>query len=229
MCPVGEPGSDPEVMCQQPAEEPCCQGGSCCQAAAAKKCCPNCPEVNGECSECPARAKCGATSCCPNGACCPDGPCCGKGACCERPVSNWTLIAAPECYKPAIPARTTEANAELLIQLIQHSICPDCWTEDCCRIAYCPMGMGLIVNAPPDVQEQVTDLLEQLRRLQNLQVAFEFRLVRVADGEAKQAFDSDAQSKLVAGQPLFLCCRQSQAIQKMVESDSHTEVVCARS
>jgi hypothetical protein len=215
-----------EVMCQQPAEEPCCQGGSCGQAAA-KKCCPNCPEVNGECSECPAKAKCGASSCCPNGACCPDGPCCGKGACCERPVSNWTTIAAPECYKPATPVRTTEGNAELLIKLIQHSVCPDCWTDDRCTVAYCPMGMGLVVNAPPDVQEQVADLLDQLRRLQNLQVAFECRLVRVADGAAKQAFDADAQAKLAAGQPLFLCCRQSRAIQKMVEGDSHTEVVCA--
>src|SRR5205807_2271480 len=48
-------------------------------------------------------------------------------------------------------------------------------------IEYFPMGMTLVINQTPDIQEQIADLLQQLRRLQDLEVAIEIRLISLSD------------------------------------------------
>jgi hypothetical protein len=178
-----------EIMCQQPADEPCCADHSCC----------------------------------PNGSCCPDGPCCPKGGCCEKSVTNWSKIAAPECYSAAKPAPTTESNAAGLIKLITGTVCPDCWTDGNCRIEYSPLGMGLVVSAPPEVQEQVADLLNQLQRLRCTEVTFDVQLVRVADGPAKEALDRATNEEFAGGQKMFL----ADVLQHAATNDAHAQVISA--
>src|SRR5205085_10263789 len=46
---------------------------------------------------------------------------------------------------------------------------------------YMPIGMALVIIQTPDVQEQVADLLDALRRLQDLQVAVEVRMITLAE------------------------------------------------
>ena len=43
------------------------------------------------------------------------------------------------------------------------------------------IGQALVINQTPDVQEQVEQLLNTLRQLQDVQVAVEVRAVSVAD------------------------------------------------
>jgi type II secretory pathway component GspD/PulD (secretin) len=71
----------------------------------------------------------------------------------------------------------------VLKELIQNTIAKDSWEQAGGKgnIQYFPMGMALVINQPLPVQEDVKDLLESLRRLQDLQVAVEMRAVVVSE------------------------------------------------
>src|SRR5262249_20522139 len=71
-----------------------------------------------------------------------------------------------------------------LIQLIQNTIQPRSWAAMGGQgtIDYFPMTMTLVINQTQDIQEQVRDLLETLRRLQDAEVAVEIRLISIAEG-----------------------------------------------
>jgi Flp pilus assembly secretin CpaC len=72
---------------------------------------------------------------------------------------------------------------ELLIRLITHTIAPESWSDVGGKgtIQYYPLGLALVVNQTQDIQEQIVDLLQALRRLQDLEVAIEMRLVSVSE------------------------------------------------
>jgi len=78
------------------------------------------------------------------------------------------------------PGQTIE---ELLINLIQSTIAPDSWIDVGGKgtIKYFPIGLALVVNQTQDIQEQVADLLGALRRLQELEVAIEMRMITVSE------------------------------------------------
>jgi type II secretory pathway component GspD/PulD (secretin) len=73
---------------------------------------------------------------------------------------------------------TTEKE---LIQLITSTIAPRQWSEmgGPGTIDYHTLTMSLVVNQTPDIQEQVADLLVALRRLQDVEVSLEIRLLRL--------------------------------------------------
>src|SRR5262249_32463077 len=48
-------------------------------------------------------------------------------------------------------------------------------------IDYYPLGMALVINQTPDIQEQVAELLQALRRLQDQEVAVEVRFITLAE------------------------------------------------
>ncbi len=83
-------------------------------------------------------------------------------------------------WNKGTPTGTIE---DQLIGLVTSTIAPDSWAEVGGKgtIQYFPLGMGLVVNQTQDVQEQVADLLEALRRLQDLEVAIEIRLISVSE------------------------------------------------
>jgi type II secretory pathway component GspD/PulD (secretin) len=70
-----------------------------------------------------------------------------------------------------------------LINLIQNCISPQSWSAvgGAGTIDYFPTGLALVINQTMDVQEQVADLLEALRRLQDLEVAVEVRMITLAE------------------------------------------------
>lgn len=80
---------------------------------------------------------------------------------------------------------TTEQNSrhEQLIHLITSLIKPDSWDGmgGAGRIQYYDVGSALIVNQTADVIREVEDLLEALRRLQDLALAVEVRIVSVSE------------------------------------------------
>lgn len=67
----------------------------------------------------------------------------------------------------------------VLMDLITNTIHPESWSKvgGPGTIDYYPLGMALVVNQTPDIQEQVAELLSALRRLTDLEVAMELRLI----------------------------------------------------
>src|SRR5262249_13816176 len=81
-----------------------------------------------------------------------------------------------------------------LIKLIQGTIEPQSWSDVGGKgtIQYFPLGLALVINQTQDIQEQIQDLLAALRRLQDLEVAIEMRLVSVSESVFERlAFDFD--------------------------------------
>jgi type II secretory pathway component GspD/PulD (secretin) len=78
------------------------------------------------------------------------------------------------------PSATTEAE---LIKLITSTIQPKTWSEmgGPGTIDYFPLTMSLVINQTSDIQEQITDLLAALRRLQDQEVSVEVRFITVAE------------------------------------------------
>jgi type II secretory pathway component GspD/PulD (secretin) len=78
---------------------------------------------------------------------------------------------------------STPTMEEQLIRLITSTIAPQSWDSmgGHGTINYFPLGMALVINQTPDIQEQVADLLAALRRLQDQEVAIEMRFISVAE------------------------------------------------
>lgn len=81
------------------------------------------------------------------------------------------------------PTTTKSTMHDMLIKLIQNTVAPSTWADvgGVGTIDYMPIGMALVINQTADVQEQVQDLLEALRRLQDLQVAVEIKLITLSE------------------------------------------------
>jgi type II secretory pathway component GspD/PulD (secretin) len=79
--------------------------------------------------------------------------------------------------------KVTKTNEEVLIKLIMNTVEPQSWSEmgGPGTIDYFPNTMALVINQTPDIQEQVAELLEALRRLQDQEVAIEVRFISVAE------------------------------------------------
>jgi type II secretory pathway component GspD/PulD (secretin) len=80
-------------------------------------------------------------------------------------------------------SKPSQTNEEMLIKLITSTIAPRTWAEmgGPGTIEYFPMTMALVINQTPDIQEQVQDLLQALRRLQDQEVAIEVRFITIAE------------------------------------------------
>ncbi|MCS6850562.1 MAG: hypothetical protein NZ700_05260 [Gemmataceae bacterium] len=81
------------------------------------------------------------------------------------------------------PVGQVQTMEDLLIKLITNTIAPHTWSDvgGPGTIDYFPLGMALVINQTPDVQEQVAELLEALRRLQDLEVSVEVRMISLQE------------------------------------------------
>jgi type II secretory pathway component GspD/PulD (secretin) len=78
------------------------------------------------------------------------------------------------------------ANADFdsLIDLIVSTIATDTWAENGggqAEVRPFPTNLSLVISQTQAVHEQIADLLQQLRRLQDLQVTIEVRFIRLND------------------------------------------------
>ncbi len=91
-------------------------------------------------------------------------------------------VGSPMTYSASV-SPTKQGLQDTLIKLITNCVAPQSWQEvgGAGTIDYFPIGLALVVNQTPDVQEQVADLLEALRRLQDLEVAVEVRMITLAE------------------------------------------------
>ena len=76
-----------------------------------------------------------------------------------------------------------QADFDSLIQLITATIQPESWDEVGGPGSVQPFetNLSLVVSQTQEVHEQIVDLLEQLRRMQDLQVTIEVRFIRLSD------------------------------------------------
>ncbi len=94
-----------------------------------------------------------------------------------------------------------EPDFDSLIDLIVSTIKPTTWDEvgGPGSIAPFETNLSLVVSQTQDVHEEIVDLLEQLRRLQDLQVTIEVRFITVNDNFFERIgvdFDFNIQSNL---------------------------------
>jgi general secretion pathway protein D len=75
------------------------------------------------------------------------------------------------------------ADFDTLIELITSTVATDSWEENGGNgaIEPFPTNLSLVISQTQDVHEQIADLLEQLRRLQDLQVTIEVRFITLND------------------------------------------------
>jgi general secretion pathway protein D len=75
------------------------------------------------------------------------------------------------------------ADFDDLIDLITQTVAPKSWEQNGGQgtIASFPTNLSLVVSQTQEVHEQITDLLEQLRRMQDLQVTIEVRFITLSD------------------------------------------------
>lgn len=121
------------------------------------------------------------------------------------PVADLVVPLAPHAVKidaggeQAEPSQIepSDANFNTLIELITTTIAPQSWSEvggggaiDTHR-----PSLSLVIRQESAIHEQIADLLEQLRRLQDVQVAIQIETIQASQGAHP---DLDA----VAGQPM---------------------------
>ncbi|TWT96061.1 outer membrane porin HofQ [Botrimarina colliarenosi] len=76
------------------------------------------------------------------------------------------------------------ADFDSLIELITSTVASDTWAENGggeAEIRPFATNLSLVVSQTQSVHEEIADLLEQLRRLQDLQVTIEVRFIRLSD------------------------------------------------
>lgn len=91
-------------------------------------------------------------------------------------------VGSPMAHTASV-SPTRQTMQDMLIKLVTNTIAPDSWTSvgGAGTIDYMPIGLALVVNQTPDVQEQVSDLLDALRKLQDLEVSVEVRIITLAE------------------------------------------------
>ena len=75
------------------------------------------------------------------------------------------------------------ADFDSLIELITSTIAPDSWDEVGGNGAIKEFGtnLSLVISQTQEIHDQIADLLDQLRRLQDLQVTIEMRFITLSD------------------------------------------------
>jgi general secretion pathway protein D len=108
----------------------------------------------------------------------------------------------------------SQADFQSLIDLIQNTVAPQTWNTVGGPGAIQPFmtNLSLVVSQTQEVHEQIADLLEQLRRLQDLQVTIEVRFISLNDTFFERIgvdFDFNIQSNV--NEPLNMTAVPTQA------------------
>jgi general secretion pathway protein D len=94
----------------------------------------------------------------------------------------------PNQFGPGGLKGGNQADFDSLIELITSTISPTTWTDSGGTGSIAPFetNLTLVVSQTQEVHEQIADLLQQLRRLQDLQVTIEVRFITLSDNFFEQ-------------------------------------------
>jgi general secretion pathway protein D len=108
-------------------------------------------------------------------------------------------------WKPSATVKARNTGEEPLIRLITNTIQPRSWSErgGPGTIDYFPLTMALVINQTPDVQDQIQDLLQALRRLQDQEVSVEVRIATLPESFfcERIGIDFDKDPKVTVSRP----------------------------
>jgi general secretion pathway protein D len=176
----------------------------------------------------------------------------GKLVCVTYAVADLVVpidqVPCPDEGTPAGPnpagsgagTRWGQTMEDRLIRLICTSIQPGSWSENggAGTIQYFPLGMALVISQRQDVQEEIADLLAALRRLQDVEVAVEIRLLSVSEASFER-LGAASQALLNLGEPAspdqaagahelaFLNDKQVRQLLETAQGDRRTSVMQA--
>jgi hypothetical protein len=130
------------------------------------------------------------------------------------------------CPKAECAKTTADPCEKQLIDLIQTTISPTSWTDagGTWCIEYFPLTHALVINAPPNVQEQIMDLLAALRRLQDQEVALEVKFLRVSNEFYKRLRDDFELKDCKDGPMASLDDKQLFQLIETAQGDARTNV-----
>lgn len=149
--------------------------------------------------------------------------------CSTSPVAVYRRLSGKPCKESACTSACTETAESALIALIKTTIAPQCWNDvgGSATVEYFPLTHALVINAPPDVQEQIADLLAAIRRLIYQEVVCELRFVSVADA-VYDRLKEDFALKDAPDAPLAsFDDKQVSKLMEAAQSDSLTHVMQA--
>ena len=104
-------------------------------------------------------------------------------------------------FGPGAPGGAAAADFDSLIELITSTISPDSWDEVGGNGAIKEFGtnLSLVISQTQEIHDQIADLLDQLRRLQDLQVTIEMRFITLSDNFFERIGVDDAGPSMVVG------------------------------
>ncbi len=93
------------------------------------------------------------------------------------------VTGLPLAFGPGGLGGGVQADFDSLIKLITSTVRPQTWSEvgGPGSIEPFPVNLSIVVSQTQEVHEEIVDLLEQLRRLQDLQVTIEVRFITLMD------------------------------------------------
>ncbi len=100
------------------------------------------------------------------------------------PTAGLTPSTVPIGAGPGGMGAGANADFDSLIDLIVSTVSTETWAENGggeAEIRPFPTNLSLVISQTQAVHEEIADLLEQLRRLQDLQVTIEVRFIRLND------------------------------------------------
>ena len=100
------------------------------------------------------------------------------------PASSMASSMVPIGAGPGGMGAGANADFDSLIDLITSTVATDTWAENGggqAEIRPFPTNLSLVISQTQAVHEEIADLLQQLRRLQDLQVTIEVRFIRLND------------------------------------------------
>jgi general secretion pathway protein D len=94
-----------------------------------------------------------------------------------------TGMSQPFGFGPGGQGGGVQPDFDSLIELITGTIAPTTWSEvgGAGAIKQFATNLSLVISQTQEVHEEIADLLEQLRRLQDLQVTIEVRFINLSD------------------------------------------------
>jgi type II secretory pathway component GspD/PulD (secretin) len=146
------------------------------------------------------------------------------------PVADLLTKEFPRVNGELQPARRTREDA--IINLIISTVAPNSWVDagGSGTVQYYPLGHCVVVNQSQDIQEQVADLLDALRRMDDPQTAVEMRIVRTTP-EMLERMKTDLNLRNVAAAKskslptYFLTDAQVRQMLEMAQGDRTTNIM----
>lgn len=124
------------------------------------------------------------------------------------------------------PQETVES---VLMDVIRRGVAPASWEENGgpANIDYFPLGMSLVVRQTPAAQRQIQQMLEAMRRPQDLQVVSEICILEVSAATVERCGEDAALSHLLSNGEAALLDAQLRRLMEAAQGDRRTNLIQA--